>query len=186
MAEKTIKETPLVRQESWLSGLQRDFETAHKQTELLGGQLVVQDLFVDTLKLVARVPGATARYEGVIGVYNGNQAVLEISQPLVGNTDDSRGSNIEDSARYMVFEVSEDGDGRMLCDVVIDRARTDPLWKAEKGEYHGTASRRGGNPGITWHRASGLVEGANSQPFGLAPEVQHIRAMVKGVLAASA
>lgn len=75
------------------------------------------------------------------------------------------------------------GMGGLLCDVTLTRPTTDPAWYAMQGKHVNSASRRGGNFGITWVPASGLEVGSEAQLYGLASEVRNLCEMVTSMRA---
>ena len=177
------------RQAEWRRGYLMEYEVAkqaaldaRKKEALAGGQLTMQDLFSNTLELAVRFPKMLERGAGIEGTYNGVPAVLECDL-FVDSDGTGVSPDIEDGARFMVFAQSPDGDGKLLCDVVLTRRTTGPTWNAMQGEYGKSASRRGGNPGINWVPASDLVVGSDMQPYGLATAVRNVCEMVTGMQA---
>jgi hypothetical protein len=183
-ARKITAERPIVDQTALLGVYRESAEKARITYELLMGQAAMQELLVNARELKEKMPDVTRN--GVEGLYDGRAAVLDIVDCFIDNTYDSRGVDVRDHVRVVVSAVAKDGNGELLCDLAMTRPRDSESLEAQVGDYHTKATRRGGNPGISWRTASGLVSGDDHQPMGLAPEVQKVMGMVAGILESQA
>ena len=136
------------------------------QLDILNAQITMQKLFVDTHTAVLAY-GTNRLFDATI---KGKPVKLEIVDYYANNTYDYVSLGNEHGARIFAYDGETDA---ILCDLALSKPKNKKSWEAEVARYPVGWTRKNGNPGISWEKASNKFgnQALDGAVNGLLPEL---------------